>query len=112
LNDEAHAALLDKLAEKNFVGASPGVKAELMQFFADPGAAYATKRHAKAWAKVQIQLQQLKSAPGRPSWRILHGKPRLPHPSLITCSCPISLIAHEINLSVHRKNCSSITPRL
>jgi hypothetical protein len=66
LNDEAHAALLDKLAEKNFVGASPGVKAELMQFFADPGADYATKRHAKAWAKVQIQLQQLKSVPAAP----------------------------------------------
>jgi hypothetical protein len=66
LNDEAHAALLDKLAEKNFVGASPGVKAELMQFFADPGADYATKRHAKAWAKVQIQLQQLKSVLAAP----------------------------------------------
>jgi hypothetical protein len=61
LNDETHAALLDKLAEKSFVGASPGIKAELVQFFADPAAAYATKRHAKAWAKVQIQLQQLKS---------------------------------------------------
>ena len=30
--------------------------------FADPTAPYATKRNAKAWAKVQIQLQQLKSA--------------------------------------------------
>jgi hypothetical protein len=66
LNDEAHAALLDKLAEKNFVGATPGVKAELAQFFADPNAAYATKRRAKAWAKLQIQLQQLKSAQAVP----------------------------------------------
>jgi hypothetical protein len=63
LNDEAHAELLNRLAEMNFAGASTGVKAELMQFFSDPSAAYATKRHAKAWAKVQIQLQQLKSAP-------------------------------------------------
>jgi hypothetical protein len=67
LNDEAHAELLDKLAEKNFLGASPEVKAELVQFFADPSAAYATKRRAKAWAKVQIQLQQLKSAPAMPA---------------------------------------------
>ncbi len=59
--------LLDKLAEKNFLGASPEVKAELVQFFADPSAAYATKRRAKAWAKVQIQLQQLKSAPAMPA---------------------------------------------
>ena len=66
LNDEAHAKLLNKLAEKNFAGASPDIKEELLQFFADPGAAYATRRNAKAWAKVQIQLQQLKSAPAVP----------------------------------------------
>ena len=67
LNDEAHAKLLDKLAEKNFVGATLGVKAELSHFFAEPDAPYATKRNAKAWAKVQTQLQQLKAvatAPG------------------------------------------------
>ncbi len=67
LNDEAHAELLNRLAEMNFSGASPGVKGELMQFFSDPAAAYATKRHAKAWARVQIQLQQLKSAPAVPA---------------------------------------------
>jgi zinc dependent phospholipase C len=66
LNDEAHAELLNRLAEMNFAGVSPGVKTELVQFFADPGAAYATKRNPKAWAKVQIQLQQLKSAPAVP----------------------------------------------
>src|SRR5437660_688403 len=62
LNDEAHAKLLDRLAEKNFVGAMAEVKAELSRFFAEPDAPYATKRNAKAWARVQTQLQQLKSA--------------------------------------------------
>lgn len=66
MNDEAHAKLLDKLAEKNFLGVSSEVKAELVQFFADTTAAYATKRNAKAWAKVQSELQQLKSAPAAP----------------------------------------------
>jgi len=66
LNDEAHAELLNRLAETNFAGASPGVKTELVQFFSDPAAGYATKRNAKAWAKVQIQVQQLKSAPAVP----------------------------------------------
>jgi hypothetical protein len=37
-----------------------------VQFFADPGAAYSTKRNAKAWAKVQAQLEQLKSAGSGP----------------------------------------------
>jgi len=62
LNDDAHARLLGKLAELKFAGATPEVKAELLRFFAEPDAPYATKRNAKAWATVQIQLQQLKSA--------------------------------------------------
>ena len=62
LNDEAHAELLDKLAENKFAGATPEVKVELLHFFAEPDAPYATKRNAKAWAKVQSQMQQLKSA--------------------------------------------------
>ena len=66
LNDEAHAQLLDRLAEKRFVGATPEVKAELGRFFAEPDAPYATKRNAKAWAKVQTQLQQLKAATTAP----------------------------------------------
>jgi len=62
LNDEAHAQLLDKLAVNNFAGATPDVKGELLHFFAEPDAPYATKRNAKAWTKVQAQLLQLKSA--------------------------------------------------
>jgi hypothetical protein len=62
LNDEAHAQLLDKLAENKFASATSAVKLELLQFFAEPDAPYATKHNAKAWAKVQNQLQQLKSA--------------------------------------------------
>src|SRR6267378_378056 len=62
LNDEAHAQLLDRLTENKFASATSEVKAELLHFFAEPDAPYATKRNGKAWAKVQTQLQQLKSA--------------------------------------------------
>ena len=62
LNDEAHAELLDKLTENKFAGATPELKTELLHFFGEPDAPYATKRNAKAWAKVQTQLQGLKSA--------------------------------------------------
>jgi hypothetical protein len=63
LNDETHANLLDALAKQNFSGASPAVLAELMEFYGHPDAPYATKRNPKAWAKVQVQLEQLKKAP-------------------------------------------------
>jgi hypothetical protein len=62
LNDETHAKLLDALAKQNFSGASPGVRAELLEFFAHPDAPYATKRQPKEWAKVQAELEQLRKA--------------------------------------------------
>jgi hypothetical protein len=63
MNDDAHAKLLDMLAEQKFTLATPGVREELLLFFSEPGAPYATKRNVKAWAKVQMQLEQLKAAP-------------------------------------------------
>jgi zinc dependent phospholipase C len=66
MNDEAHAELLDQLAEANFAKITAETKAELLHFYADPDAPYATKRHAKAWAKVQAQLLQLQMAPVAP----------------------------------------------
>jgi hypothetical protein len=63
LNDEAHAKLLDKLAGNNFASATPEVRSELLHFFAEPDAPYATKHNARAWTKLQTELQQLKSAP-------------------------------------------------
>ena len=62
MNDEAHATLLDKLAEAKFANISADAKAELLHFYADPDAPYTTKRKAKAWAKVQSELLQLQAA--------------------------------------------------
>lgn len=62
MNDEAHAQLLDKLAAQDFANLTPGLRAELLDFYADPNAAYATKRKPKEWNKVEAELQQLKSA--------------------------------------------------
>jgi hypothetical protein len=63
MNDDAHAELLDKLAAQNFADMSPELRAELLSFFADPSAPYATKRKPKEWSRVEAELQQLKSAP-------------------------------------------------
>ena len=64
LNDETHAKLLEALAKQDFRGASPEVRAELLEFFGHPDAPYAIKRKPKDWAKVQGQLEQLKKAGG------------------------------------------------
>jgi Zinc dependent phospholipase C len=62
LNDETQAELLEALAKQNFSGASPEIRAELLQFFADPNAPYAIKRKKKEWAKVQAELAHLRQA--------------------------------------------------
>ena len=62
LNDETHAKLLHALAEQNFSGVSPAVRAELMEFFGHPEAPYATKQKPIDWARVQAELEQLKKA--------------------------------------------------
>ncbi len=79
MNDETHAKLLDELAEKNFAGVPPELKAELLRFFAEPDAPYATKRNAKAWAKVQMELEQLKSASPPPI--VADSSARTPSPA-------------------------------
>jgi hypothetical protein len=61
LNDQAHARLLDELAKQNFKGLTPELRAEFLEFYGHPEAPYDTKKHAKAWAKVQTQLDQLKN---------------------------------------------------
>jgi len=77
MNDDAHAKLLGKLAEQKFAEASPAVREEILHFYSDPGAPYATKRDAKAWAKVQAQLEQLKAHPRR---RFFHRSNRRSYP--------------------------------
>lgn len=62
MNDDAHAKLLGMLADQKFAGVSPELRDELLHFYSEPDAPYATKRDAKAWAAVQSELTQLKSA--------------------------------------------------
>jgi zinc dependent phospholipase C len=66
MNDDVHAKLLDKLAQQNFVGASPEIRTELLQFYADPNVPNATKRKPKVWNKVEVELQQLKASTAVP----------------------------------------------
>ena len=66
MNDDAHAELLGKLAEQNFADMTPDLRAELLDFFSDPNAPYATKRKPKEWSKVEAELRQLKSTTPQP----------------------------------------------
>ena len=62
LTDETQAKLLDALAKQKFSGASPEIRAELLEFFGHPDAPYAMKRKPKDWAKVKAEVEELKNA--------------------------------------------------
>jgi len=62
MNDHAHAKLLEALAKQEFAGASSEVRAELLQFYADTNAPYATKRKPKDWKRVMVALEQLRAS--------------------------------------------------
>jgi Zinc dependent phospholipase C len=63
LSDSTHAKLLDKLAEQKFAGMTPEIRAELLEFFAGTDTPFALKKDKKAWARLQSELEALKSAP-------------------------------------------------
>jgi hypothetical protein len=63
MNDDTHAELLDKLAQQNFTGLNPELRAEFLQFYVDLNSPNATKRKAKRWQQVQADLQKLKTSP-------------------------------------------------
>jgi hypothetical protein len=63
MSDDTYAKLLHKLSDEKFAKALPEVRANILAFYSDPNAPYATKRDPKAWEKVQTELGHLKAAP-------------------------------------------------
>jgi Zinc dependent phospholipase C len=73
LDDETQAKLLNWLAKQGFQGASPQLRAELLEFFGHPDAPYSIKSKPKEWAAVQAQLKALKAAPPSPELHAAGG---------------------------------------
>jgi hypothetical protein len=71
LTDNAYAHLLDRLTSQNFKGLTPDLRDNILKFYGDPNAPVATKRNPAEWAKIQEELQRLKTAtPETPSIQI------------------------------------------
>jgi hypothetical protein len=60
LTDKTYAELIDKLASKNSDPLEPGLRDNLLHFYSDPDAPVATRKDAKAWQKLQDELESLK----------------------------------------------------
>ena len=62
LNDDAATKLLEELSKNKFKDTSPELRADLLEYFADPDTPFTLKRKKKAWARVEMNLDQLKTA--------------------------------------------------
>jgi hypothetical protein len=60
LTDKTYARLIDELSRKNSDPLSSNLRDNLLQFYSDPNAPVATRKNAKAWQKLQNELEQLR----------------------------------------------------
>jgi Zinc dependent phospholipase C len=63
LSDDTYAELLHRLAEQNFAGMTPELRAEFQRFYADPASPNASKRNPGRWSRIRRELDRLKSEP-------------------------------------------------
>jgi hypothetical protein len=61
LADDAYAKLAEKLAEKEVASIDAAVLKNVLEFYRDPQAPYATRHDPKEWQKVQAALGKLRS---------------------------------------------------
>jgi hypothetical protein len=61
LTDRTYARLLDDLAKHNFDQATPELRANILDFYADTSAPIETKKNKKAWARTLDELAKLKA---------------------------------------------------
>jgi Zinc dependent phospholipase C len=60
--DRAYARLVDDLAKDHFKILSFDVKSDILAYYKDPSAPIITKKDTKAWGKLNLELDELKSA--------------------------------------------------
>jgi hypothetical protein len=63
LTDKTYARLLDQLAGHNFDKITPDLRANILAFYADPGAPIATKKKPADWQKTEGEVEKLRALP-------------------------------------------------
>jgi Zinc dependent phospholipase C len=63
LTDDTYANLLHRVAADPHDTVPPGLKSDILNYYADPAAPIHTKKYPAKWAQVQTDLQTLKTMP-------------------------------------------------
>jgi len=67
LSDDTYANLLHRLAEQNFSGLTPALRAEVERYYAGPSSPNASGQEGRRWVRVQRDLNRMKSVTVVPS---------------------------------------------
>ena len=52
---------MDRLAKNNFAGVSPSLRKDLLAYYGDLNAPFATKKNRKEWNRVVVEVEKLKA---------------------------------------------------
>ena len=63
LTDQTYAELLNRVTAGAHNPVPPGLRSDILAYYADPAAPIATKRNPAKWARVQAELQTLQTMP-------------------------------------------------
>jgi hypothetical protein len=66
LTDKTYAHLIDQLSSKSSEPLNPGLREDVLKFYADMNAPIATRKDAKAWRQLRDELQRLKDRVAAP----------------------------------------------
>lgn len=62
LDDDVQAYWLGLLAKKNFATVTPGIRREVLRYYADLNGPITTRRNKRKWRELLAQIQQLKTS--------------------------------------------------
>jgi hypothetical protein len=61
--DQTYAKLLDRITVRPERAVRPGIKRDILAYYANPNAPIETKKHKRAWKRVLVELERLKRMP-------------------------------------------------
>ncbi|MHB8541170.1 MAG: zinc dependent phospholipase C family protein [Candidatus Acidiferrales bacterium] len=75
LADKTYAELVDRLAKNHFQQISPALRKDLLSYYSNLNAPFATKKNKKEWARVVTEINELKTLSSSPATAVAPGQP-------------------------------------
>ncbi len=75
LADKTYAELVDRLAKNHFQQISPELQKDILSYYSNQAAPFATKKNRKEWARVVSEINELKTVTPAPAPTAVAGQP-------------------------------------